>query len=73
MNYWENETPVKAGTSKNELEYYEAARKLAVSRPAWTNDSGEVKRGKTVVLDLAALKESPEAVSLFLSIADTLK
>lgn len=70
MNYWENEAPVKAGTSKNELDFYRKAQKLAVSRPPWTNDNGEIKRGKTVVLDLAALKDSPEAVSLFLSIKD---
>ena len=26
MNYWENEKPVKAGTSKNELEFYREAQ-----------------------------------------------
>ncbi|UQT47336.1 hypothetical protein M5E87_20185 [Flavonifractor plautii] len=46
------------------------AGKLAISRPSWTNGSGESKRGKTVTLDLAALKESPEAVRLLLMIAE---
>lgn len=65
MNYWENETPVKATTRRNEIEYYKAAGKLAISRPAWTDDSGNTRRGKTVTLDLAALREAPEAVAIF--------
>lgn len=65
MNYWENETPVKATTRRNEIEYYKAAGKLAISRPAWTDDSGNTRRGKTVTLDLAALREAPEAIAVF--------
>lgn len=49
MNYWENETPTRASTSKNEFGYYEAAQKLTVSRLPWTNNNGEIKRGKTAV------------------------
>lgn len=72
MNYWETETPIRASTKKNELEYYREAGKLAISRPSWTDGSGESKRGKTVTLDLAALKESPEALSLLQKIVKEL-
>ena len=72
MNYWENETPVKATTRRNEIEYYKAAGKLAISRPAWTDDSGNTRRGKTVTLDLAALREAPEAIAVFEEITATL-
>ena len=70
MTYWETETPIRASTRKNELEYYREAGKLAISRPSWTDGSGESKRGKTVTLDLAALRESPEAARLLLMIAE---
>ena len=72
MNYWETETPVKAATKRNEIEYYKAAGKLAISRPAWTDDSGNTRRGKTVTLDLAALREAPEAVAIFKEITAAL-
>lgn len=72
MNYWETETPISASTRKNELEYYREAEKLAISRPSWTDGSGESKRGKTVTLDLAALKESPEALHLLQKIVKEL-
>ena len=73
MNYWENETPVKATTRRNEIEYYKAAGKLAISRPAWTDDSGNTRRGKTVTLDLAALREAPEAIEITATLCDRQK
>lgn len=72
MNYWETETPLRASTKKNELEYYREAGKLAISRPSWTDGNGESKRGKTVTLDLTALKESPEALRLLQKIVKEL-
>ena len=72
MNYWENETPVTATTRRNEIEHYKAAGKLVISRPAWTDDSGNTRRGKTVTLDLAALREAPEAVAIFKEITAAL-
>ena len=70
MNYWGTETPISARTRKNGLENYREAGKLAISRPSWTDGNGESKRGKTVTLDRAALKESPEALRLLLMIAE---
>lgn len=72
MSFWETETPVKATTGKNELEYFPQAGKLTISRPSWTDDKGETRRGKTVVLDLTAVKASPEAVQIIKTVAESL-
>lgn len=72
MSYWDDEAPVKATTGKNVMEYYQKAGKLAISRLPWTDDKGETRRGKTVVLDLGAVKASPEAVQIIMAIAGSL-
>ncbi|WP_443662832.1 hypothetical protein [Dysosmobacter sp.] len=72
MSYWDDEKPVVADTGKNVIELYQNAGKLAISRPSWTDDAGEVRRGKTVVLDLGAVKTSPEAVQIVKTIAGSL-
>ena len=72
MKFWENEKPIVAVTARNIMEYFERAQRLAVSRPAWTDEDGNERRGKTVVLDIRALKESPGAVKLMQDIAATL-
>ena len=64
MRYWENERPQTATTTKNVLTYNPQAGKLHVSRPAWTNDEGEEKPGKTVVLDVAALHACAPALAI---------
>lgn len=53
IRWWENETPQTIETDKNVMRYYPQAEKLQVSRPNWTDDYGESKPGKTVVLDLS--------------------
>ena len=72
MKFWENEKPIVAVTARNKMEYFERAQRPAVSRPAWTDEDGNERRGKTVVLDIRALKESPGAVKLMQDIAATL-
>lgn len=54
------------------MEHYQKAGKLAISRLPWTDDKGETRRGKTVVLDLVAVKASPEAVQIIKAIAGSL-
>ena len=71
--YWQEEPGKVIDTGKNVLEYYPKAGKLSIAKPSWTNTVGEVKRGKTVVLDLAAVKANPEAVAMFRRIADRLE
>ena len=71
--YWQEETGKVIDTGKNVREYYPKAGKLSIAKPSWTNAVGEVKRGKTVVLDLAAVKANPEAVAMFRRIADRLE
>ena len=55
--YWITESPVTITTAKNVLQYYCQAGKLHVCRPAWTDDKGIERQGKTVALDLTALLE----------------
>ena len=65
MNFWETEKPMSVDTGKNIIEYFPGAKSLSVSKPNWTDKkTGEVKRGKTVLLDLVAVANSPEAVKL---------
>ena len=47
--------------------------KISDAEPSWTNSMGEVKRGKTVVLDLAAVKNNPEAAAMFRRIAERME
>ena len=60
--YWENETPKEVMTDKNVLRYYEQSGKLAVSRPDWEDESGNMKQGKTVTLDISAIQAEPAEV-----------
>ena len=71
--YWQEEPGKVIDTGKNVLEYYPRAMKLSIAKPSRTNAMGEVKRGKTVVLDLAAVKANPEAAAMFRRIADRMK
>ena len=71
--YWQEEPGKIIDTGKNVLEYYPREMKLSVAKPSWTNAMGEVKRGKTVVLDLAAVKNNPEAAAMFRRIAERME
>ena len=72
MNFWETEKPRVVDTGRNVLEYFPGAKRLSIAKPNWTNANGEEKRGKTVMLDLDALKACPEAASIFREIASNL-
>jgi hypothetical protein len=69
--YWESETPITADTGKNVLRYFERAGKLQVSMPYWTGADGERKPGKTVTVDIAAVRSVLDAIEMFRSIATT--
>ena len=64
MKYWENEQPITASTKRNVFKLFKNADKLQVSNPNWTNDDGQEKQGKTVTIDLEALRAVPEALEL---------
>jgi hypothetical protein len=51
------------------LRYFGAAGKLQVSMPYWLDKDGEQKPGKTVTLDIEAVRETPAALKLFEQIA----
>ncbi len=62
--YWEQEQPHTATTDKLLVSYYPRAGKFQVSTLWKDKDSGEVKRGRTAVLDAGELATNPEALSL---------
>lgn len=49
---------------------YQYAGKLMVSRPNWEDDHGEMKPGKTVTLDLTALKGQENAREILMTAID---
>ncbi len=62
--YWEQEQPRTASTDKLLVSYYPNAGKFQVST-LWKNKkSGEVKPGRTAVLDAAELASNPDTLSL---------
>ena len=63
-NYWQSEIPQVATTRKNVIRYFQNAGKLQISNPNWTNDNGEEKPGKTITIDLTALRANPDALEL---------
>ena len=65
MNFWETEKPRVVNTGRNVLEYFPTAQRLSIAKPNWINAAGEEKRGKTVMLDLQAVKDCPEAANIF--------
>ena len=71
--YWQEEPGKIIDTGKNVLEYYPRAMKLSIAKPSWKNARGEEKRGKTVVLDLSAVRDNPEAAAMFRRIAERMK
>lgn len=72
MNFWETEKPRVVNTGRNVLEYFPTAQRLSIAKPNWINAAGEEKRGKTVMLDLQAVKDCPEAANIFREIVENL-
>jgi hypothetical protein len=62
--YWEHEQPLIVDTGKNVLRFFEKAGRLQVSMPNWMDKDGESKPGKTVTLNVDALRETPGAVDV---------
>jgi len=69
VRYWEDTQPLVVDTKRNILRYYEGACKLQVSMPNWTDDKEQERQGKTVTLDVTALRECPEAMEIIKQIA----
>ena len=66
--YWEEETPVRIGTDKNVFRYFPSAGKLQVSGLDWVDKDETTRQGKTVTIDLEAMRVNPKAVALFRSL-----
>ena len=67
--YWETEKPFEVDTGKNVFRYFKEAGKLQVSMPHWVDNSGAQKPGKTITLDVGAIKATPGAVEILKEIA----
>ena len=72
-DFWEAEVPMTADTGRNIIEYFPASRKLSISKPNWKDRDGSEKRGKTVILDLAALANTPDALTILEAVVKSLK
>ncbi len=59
--YWEEEQPVEVVSARNKLRWFRKAARLHVALPDWQTDSGETRPGKTVALNVDALRESEDA------------
>ena len=62
--YWEKEKPEEAFTDRVVLAYYPRAGKLQISILWPDPETGEKRRGRTVVLDYEDLQMHPEARAL---------
>lgn len=70
--YWYTEQPQTFATSFNVFRFYKNAFKVSVSLPDFPDKTtGEVRMGKTIVIDLDALIESPAALKALLEILCT--
>ena len=72
-DFWESEVAMTADTGRNIIEYFPASRKLSISKPNWKDRDGSEKRGKTVILDLAALANTPDALTILEAVVKSLK
>lgn len=66
--YWESEPNAEIDTGKNILRYYKDAGRIQISTPKWTDKDGNEKNGKTLALNLDALRKTPGAVELLQNI-----
>lgn len=64
MEYWNTETPIVIDTGANVLRYYAEPGKLQVSLPDWNDKAGKPHPGKTVAVDINALRANTQAVEL---------
>jgi hypothetical protein len=62
--YWEGEPNAEIDTSKNVVKYWRSAGKLQISMPNWKDKDGKEKKGKTVTLNLDALRETDGAINI---------
>ena len=63
-HYWEQKPDVEIDSGKNILRYWKEAAKFQISMPSWTDSNGEEKPGKTVTLNLDALREADGGITL---------
>lgn len=70
--FYEKEQAELVTVKGSELRLYKEGRRLAVSKPSWSNSEG-VHMGKTVTVDLAANKGDQELIELLLNAVELLR
>ena len=70
--YWEQEEANRLDTGANVLRWFAQAGKLQVSTPDWTRPDGKIVSGKTVTLNLDAVRETDGAIEFLQSVIDSL-
>ncbi|HBF36539.1 MAG TPA: hypothetical protein DDW50_04380 [Firmicutes bacterium] len=71
--YWETETPQTIKTGRNFLKYFKGAGRLQVAALYKDQTTGEIKQGKTAVLDMEDLALHPQSLDLLQSFIDEAK
>lgn len=70
--YWENETPRRANTGVNILEYYPKGGFLNVCKEDWKDKDGRMHHGTTVGMKIGAIKGCPDAIEILKDIVSNL-
>ena len=70
--FYEKEKPELVIVKSGELRFYKEGKRLAVSKPSWSNSEG-VHMGKTVTIDLAANTGNQDMIELFERVIELLK
>lgn len=65
VKYWEDEDPVEVNTGRNIIRWYRGAERLQICGQNWLDGDGNEQRGKTVTLNIAAVRTTPEALDIF--------
>jgi hypothetical protein len=60
-NYWEDVEPEEVDTGKNVFRFYPEAERLQVSMPDFKKADGVWRHGKTIGIDVRALREEMAA------------
>ena len=68
--YYELEEPVAVDNDFGRVAYYPNAQKFQLSRPAWIDENGETRKGKTVTIPVFRFRGSELKQILEMVIAD---
>jgi len=71
--YWETAPTAEISTGKNVLRWYSEVGRLQVSMPDWADEDGNTKKGKTVAINLDALREADGGIEFLQKVFSDIK